>query len=151
MKNLLLAILFSLVASVSFSQKPNFKTETTLENDGTVSKLITVFKDPLMSYATLSAKVMGSDTLYFFHYRDQRYSHIITYESTNYMTKDDVVKIFNSAQLIKDKVVDNAKCSEITVSKGPLKSITISSGNGWGSLNVSMTQSNFKYFIGETK
>jgi hypothetical protein len=151
MKNLILVVLFSLVSLVYFSQVPNFKTETTLENDGSISKLITVFKDPLMSYATLAAKVIGSDTSYFFHYRDQRYSHIVTYETTNYMTKDDVVKIFNSVKLIKDKVVDNAKCGEVTISKGILKSITISNGFGWGVLNVSMTESNFKYFIGETK
>ena len=149
MKNLVLVILFSLISLVSFSQKPNFKVETTLENDGSITKNITVFKDPLMSYATLKAKIVNTDTLFYFVYKDQQYTHIISYQSTQYLTKDEVINIFKSSHLIKDKVVDNAKCGNILVSKGPLKSIIFYGEIGWGSLNLSMTETNFNYFINE--
>jgi hypothetical protein len=146
MKNILL-IATLLISLTTLSQKPIFKTETTLENDGSISKTVRIYDGSLISCATLKAKIVNSDTVFYFVYRDMQYTHLKTYEVTKYLTKDDVINFFKYAHMIKDKVVDNAKCGDILVARGDFNSIIFYGDKGWGSLNLQTTENNFNYFI----
>jgi hypothetical protein len=144
MKNILF-ILSIVMATISFSQ--NFKKETTLNGDGTITEKIIVSQEALTNYLSLKAVVSGNDTLYYFIYRDYTYTQIVSFQTTKYYTKDEVVKILDMMQKVKDKVVDNASYSPIRITRYGMGSIKFHGEVGFGYVNLPNLTKNFKSFI----
>ena len=145
----ILSIVFVLITLVSFSQKQSsdFKVESTLNGDGSITKTITVSSEPLSGYVGLKARVNDNDTSYFFFYKDQRYTRINSYQTTEMLTKKDVVNILNAIRMVKNKSVDNAVYSNVTITRYGLGSIQFNGPIGYSFVNISNLDSNFNSFI----
>ena len=143
MKSILL-ILSLIVTTLSFSQK--FKTETTLQSDGTITKTITVVPDMLGAGVGLKAVVVDVDTVYYMFYKDQKYKTLTSYEVVGPLTKEDVVKIIDITHKVKGKVVDNAKHSSVLISRDMIGQIEFRGPVGYSYINVGIVEKGFNTF-----
>lgn len=143
MKTILLTLI-SLVSFVSFSQ--NFKSETTLQSDGSITEIITISSDMLGAGVGLKAVVNGVDTMYFFYYRDQTYKTLVSYQTTQELSKEDVSNIIKMTNKVKSKEVDNANYSLIHLSRDMVGQIKFRGNVGFNYINIGVVEKRFNKF-----
>ena len=143
MKTILL-ILSLIVTTLSFSQK--FKTETTLQSDGSITKTVSIAPDMLGAGVGLRAVVSDVDTVFYMFYKDQKYKTLTSYEVVGPLTKEDVIKIIDITHKVKDKVVDNAKHSSVLVSRDIIGQIEFRGPVGYSYINVNTIEKGFNTF-----
>jgi len=144
MKNIL-TIIALLISTIGFSQ--NFKTETTLKEDGSVIKTVIIVPDALGNCVGLKA-VIDTDTAYYFFYKDQNYRHIVSYQTEGNFNTQDIKTILNYATQVKNNVVDNASYKSVRLTKS-MGSLYFYGTVGYSWLNLNIIQTNFNKFLNQ--
>jgi hypothetical protein len=120
--------------------------------DGDTIKSYTVLSELPTSTISLRASVIGTDTTFYFLYRDNQYQVINSYESTTSLNSREMFELIQSMQKVSQKVLDDVSYKGIRISK-MMGGVIIWGNKGWNMLRnnrIIQLEENLKLFTGKS-
>ena len=120
--------------------------------DGDTIKSYTVLNEIPTNTISLRASVIGTDTTFYFLYRDNQYQMINSYETTTSLNSREMFELISSMHKVSQKVLDDISYRNIRISK-MMGGVIIWGNRGWNMLRnnrIIQLEENMRLFTGKS-
>jgi hypothetical protein len=150
MKNkILLTMLFFTVAG-NVMNAQNWKEKISII-DGDTVKSYTILSELPTNTISLRATVIGTDTSFYFLYRNNEYQTINSYETTTSLNSSEMFELISNMHKVSQKVIDDVSYRDIRISK-MMGGVIIWGKRGWNMLRnnrIIQLEQNVRLFAGK--
>lgn len=151
MKNkiLLTMLFFTVVGNVMNAQ--NWKEKISII-DGDTVKSYTILSELPTNTISLRATVIGTDTSFYFLYRNNEYQTINSYETTTSLNSSEMFELISNMHKVSQKVIDDVSYRDIRISK-MMGGVIIWGKRGWNMLRnnrIIQLEQNVRLFTGKS-
>ena len=144
-----IALLHIVAGNTMYAQ--NWKEQVSIVEGDTV-KRYTILNELATNTISLRATVIGTDTAFYFLYRNNEFQVINSYESTTSLNSSEMFELISNMHKVSQKVIDDVVYRDIRISK-MMGGVYVWGNRGWNMLRnnrITQLEQNVRLFTGRS-